>query len=172
MNLNLTLLFAVLYGSVVLSQEIENGELAVSKNTKDDGTCREELFHIDETHTFNNTRGHRKLRKGESLDCFGLGSNFANALDWFLRSDANGTNALKVKFHMISRNNPDRVTVMHGDDIPLDKLDVDPSRRTMVVTHGFLSNGDEKWIEDMTKALLKWVSWFIKYKIFYKLYIH
>lgn len=121
-----------------------------------DGTCEDST--LNESNSANKTH-HRKLRTSKTaLDCLGLGDQFSEALDWFLKTNSNGTKALKVKFHAITRNNPNRVTLQHGENFNLSNVDFNITRRTMLIVHGFMSNGDEKWIFDMTKALLKWVS--------------
>lgn len=92
------------------------------------------------------------------LNCFGIGGRLSTMLDSYLRKDANGTEALKVLFYSTSRKQSKRVTMRHGDLFLLDETDFDIKRRTIFIVHGFFSDGNEQWIIDMEKALLKWVS--------------
>lgn len=150
----------ILCWSILLLQQVgADGEVDVKSLDRRDN-CEEELFSLDDDDgQFRKlTKGKRRVRRDSSLDCFGIGDNFAGALDWFLKSDANGTHALKVKFHAITRNKRTRTTFLHGEQFTKDQLDFDIRRRTMVIVHGFLASGEEKWIDDMTRALLKWVS--------------
>lgn len=69
----------------------------------------------------------------------------------------NGTNALDVQFLLSSRRQPQRVNVLIGEQFSLEWADFKIERRTVVIVHGFLSHSDESWIQDMQRALLKWV---------------
>ncbi|XP_008212974.2 pancreatic triacylglycerol lipase-like [Nasonia vitripennis] len=156
MKSHFVILLATFYYIFLSLEVIEAGKHKEFMDLNDDEICEEDQYTLNESNSTNITR-HRKFRTSKSaLDCLGLGDQFSEALDWFLKTDSNGTKALKVKFHAISRSNPKRVTLQHGEKFDLSEVDFDITRRTMLIVHGFLSNGDEKWIFDMTKALLKW----------------
>lgn len=153
-------LYLILYCSILILQQVraddeENINLLNSYET----TYQEDLFTLDDDDgQFIKLNTTNKLRIGNVLDCFGIGTKFAGVLDWFLKTDANGTDALKVKFYAVSRNKQERMTIYHGEQFTKDELDFNIERRTILIVHGFLSSGEEKWIYDMTNALLKWVS--------------
>lgn len=135
---------------LILRESEARREIIEFKDLKNNETCREDLFEIGMT---------RKTRSREALDCFGLGGTLAKVLDFFLKSPSNGTSmwTQKIKFYATSRNMPERVALAHGKAFNLDNVDFDITRRTVLIVHGFLASGDEKWIKDMNKALLKWV---------------
>lgn len=95
--------------------------------------------------------------KSKQVDCFGLGKTLATTLEWFFMGKPNGTNALDVQFLLSSRRQPQRVNVLIGEQFSLEWADFKIERRTVVIVHGFLSHSDESWIQDMQRALLKWV---------------
>ncbi|XP_011259268.1 pancreatic triacylglycerol lipase-like [Camponotus floridanus] len=90
------------------------------------------------------------------VDCFGLGKTVATTLEWFFRSEPNGSNALDVRFYLSSRKQPYRVEVILGEQFGLEWTNFNIERRTVMIVHGFLSNGNETWINNMEKALLQW----------------
>lgn len=92
------------------------------------------------------------------VDCFGLGEMVARTLEWFFRSEPNGSHALDVHFSLSSRRQPRRVQVVLGEQFGLEWTDFRMERRTVIIVHGFLSQGDAEWIKDMEKAFLQWVS--------------
>lgn len=92
------------------------------------------------------------------IDCFGLGSSFASALHWFFVGSCKRCDHLDVKFFLSSRQQPQRVEVMVGDQFGLEWTDFKIERRTVLIVHGFLSHSDETWIKSMEEAFLLWVS--------------
>lgn len=91
------------------------------------------------------------------VDCLGLGTTVAKTLESFFRSKPNGSDALDVRFYLSSRRQPRRVEVTLGEQFGLQWTDFRPERRTVIIIHGFLSNGKEAWISNMERALLQWV---------------
>lgn len=94
--------------------------------------------------------------KSYQVDCFGLGKTLATALEWFFMSNPNGSNALNVQFLLSSRKQPQRVQVIIGKQFGLEWTDFQIERRTIIIVHGFLSHGQESWIESMEKSFLRW----------------
>ena len=93
-------------------------------------------------------------------DCLGLGLSIAMQLESLLKKNANGTKAQNARFYMSSRKKPRKVEVMIGKQFGLEWTDFDIKRNTAVIVHGFLSNGNETWIKDMTNAYLTLVRFF------------
>lgn len=94
--------------------------------------------------------------KSNQVDCFGLGKGLARILEWFFLSNPNGTNALDVQFFLSSRRQPKRVQVMIGKQFGLEWTDFQIERLTIIIVHGFLSHGQESWINEMEKSFLLW----------------
>lgn len=95
--------------------------------------------------------------KSNQVDCFGLGKGLARILEWFFLSNPNGTNALDVQFFLSSRRQPKRVQVMIGKQFGLEWTDFQIERLTIIIVHGFLSHGQESWINEMEKSFLLWL---------------
>jgi len=93
------------------------------------------------------------------VDCFGLGSGVARILEKILRSNPNGSDALDVRFFLTSREHPHPAQVVLGDQFGLEWTDFKIERRTIIIVHGFLSNGQETWVNNLEKALLGWVNY-------------
>lgn len=106
------------------------------------------------TELFSNSS--QDVRQPQQVDCFGLGQTVAATLEWFFRSQPNGSNALDIRFLLSSRKQPRRVQVVLGEQFGLEWTDFKIERRTVIIVHGFLSHGQETWIRDMEKALLEW----------------
>ncbi|XP_076643144.1 phospholipase A1 [Halictus rubicundus] len=94
--------------------------------------------------------------KPKQVDCLGLGTTFATALEWFFINKPNGTDALDVKFLLTSRDQPRRVQVIIGKQFGLEWTDFRVDRPTIIIVHGFLSHGQESWISDLEKSFLQW----------------
>ena len=103
-------------------------------------------------------------KENQEVDCFGLGRGLATILEWLFLINPNGTNALNVQFLLSSRRQPHRVQVVIGKQFGLEWTDFQIERRTIVIVHGFLSNGQQSWINEMEKAFLQWV---ITFKLSY-----
>ncbi|XP_045530106.1 pancreatic triacylglycerol lipase-like [Pieris brassicae] len=95
-----------------------------------------------------------KLPVPNTVDCFGLG-NFINKLG-FLNMKPGSSDSINTHFYFSSRQNPLRVQVYPGDQFGLEWVDFDPSRRTAMIVHGFMSHSNASWVLDMTNALLNW----------------
>ena len=102
---------------------------------------------------------HHQIRSQENqeVDCFGMGRGLATILEWLFLINPNRTNALNVQFLLSSRRQPHRVQVVLGEQFGLEWTDFQIERRTIVIVHGFLSNGQQSWINEMEKAFLQWV---------------
>ena len=96
----------------------------------------------------------------ERLDCFGLPGKL---LRRFYKLPSNGTEALKFQVNLKTRGLSKRVAVYQGEKfslnfrIDLAKYNFDIKKKNVFITHGWWSRSDEKWIEDMEYALLRWV---------------
>lgn len=101
---------------------------------------------------------YRKNSQSDQVDCFGLGKRVAAILEWFFMSNSSG-NALDVQFFLSSRKQPRRVQVLIGKQFGLEWTDFQIERRTIVIVHGFLSHGQQSWINEMEKAFLQWVDY-------------
>lgn len=99
-----------------------------------------------------------KSTSTKTVDCFGLGETVAKRLESYFRSEPNGSRALDVQFFLSSRRQPRRVQVVLGEQFGLEWTDFKMERRTVIIVHGFLSQGDTEWVKDMEKAYLEWVS--------------
>jgi hypothetical protein len=99
-----------------------------------------------------------KNEEETQVDCFGLGSRVARILEKLLRSNPNGSDALDVQFFLTSREHPYPAQVVPGDQFGLEWTDFKIERRTVIIVHGFLSDGQETWISNLEKALLAWVN--------------
>ena len=110
------------------------------------------------TFTLHNNSNVFLRSKAKEVDCFGLGTTIAKALEWFFKQEEQKTSPLYAHFYMLSRKQPNRVHVYTGDQFGLEWTDFNIRRKTVVIVHGFLSNGNEVWIQEMEKAFLLWVS--------------
>ncbi|XP_032679658.1 phospholipase A1-like [Odontomachus brunneus] len=97
-----------------------------------------------------------RLMSPKKVDCFGLGETVATALEWYFRSEPNGSRALDIQIFLSSRKQPRRVQVVLGEQFGLEWTDFKMERRTIIIVHGFLSQGDAEWVKDMEKAFLQW----------------
>lgn len=93
-----------------------------------------------------------------AVDCLGLGKTVAKTLEYVFQAQANGPDALDVKFTLSSSKKPGRVIVTSGNQFGLEWTDFDITRLTVIIVHGFLSSGNESWVRDMEHAFQKWVS--------------
>lgn len=100
----------------------------------------------------------RKLSVVAANDCLGLGSYFASTLEFLMQKTVDGSSAQRARFFFTSRKMPHRNEVMIGDQFGLEWTDFEARRNTVVIVHGFLSNGNESWIHKMNEAFLRYVS--------------
>lgn len=91
---------------------------------------------------------------GNPVDCFGVG-RIASSLEWLLAK--NNSNDGEVKFFMSSNKQTRRVRVNIGSQFGLEWTDFVINRRTVIIVHGFLANGEENWIRRMEEAFHVWV---------------
>lgn len=99
----------------------------------------------------------RKLFKNGQVDCFGLGASIANGFDWLFQPGGSQTHQLGVQFFLTSRNHPHRVLVLTGNQFGLEWTDFKIERKTIIIVHGFLSDGEMSWLQDMDQAFRLWV---------------
>lgn len=92
-------------------------------------------------------------RQSHLVDCFGLGTTIATALEWFLMASPD---TLQVQFFLSSRKQPQRVKVMIGEQFGLEWTDFKVERRTIMIIHGFLVDANEPWIIDLEQSYLRW----------------
>lgn len=94
-------------------------------------------------------------KKNNSLNCLGLRIGFViNIVERAFKQ----TQAEDVRFYFYSRDQPVRVRVHVKDDFNLDAIHFRIDRKTIIICHGFMSNGQEQWVTDMKDAFLKLVS--------------
>lgn len=95
---------------------------------------------------------YKRLFKGGEVDCFGLGSTIAIALDWVFQPGSSHTHELDIQFTLTSRKKPHRVHVLTGNQFGLEWTDFKIERKTVIIVHGFLSDGEMSWIREMDEA--------------------
>ncbi|XP_031782438.1 pancreatic triacylglycerol lipase-like isoform X2 [Nasonia vitripennis] len=156
MKLHFMILLAKFYCVFLLLQIIKVDEYKKFMDLNPANFSEEDSITSNELNSTSKIRDNIVRTSKSALNCLGLGDVFSEALDWFLKKDSNGTNALKVKFYAISRNSPKRIIIQLGENFNLNNVNFDITRRTMLITHGFLASADAEWIFDMTEALLKW----------------
>ncbi|VVC88677.1 unnamed protein product [Leptidea sinapis] len=87
------------------------------------------------------------FRGANQMDCFGLGSLMKQL--WFLNMRPGSSDNVNTHFYFSSRHQPERVQVYPGDQFGLEWVDFDPSRRTIMIVHGFMtvdwSKGGNTW---------------------------
>lgn len=111
------------------------------------------------TFTLQNSSSSDLRSKSKQVDCFGLGTTFAKALEWLFMNEDQKKSPLLAHFYMVTRKQSKRVHVYIGDQFGLEWTDFDIRRKTVVIVHGFLSSGNEEWVHEMEKAVLLWVSY-------------
>ncbi|XP_045761420.1 pancreatic triacylglycerol lipase-like [Maniola jurtina] len=89
----------------------------------------------------------------DTVDCFGLGS-LTRALWFDMRPGS--SDDINTHFFFSSRQNPARVQVFPGSQFGLEWVDFKPSRKTIMIVHGFMSHSNASWVRDMTSAFLEW----------------
>ena len=100
----LVLLFAIFCWTTALSEEVTNDE------SIDEG--------IDENFSFNlepfalNGTYFREKRSDKVLDCFGIGQGAAKFVNSLFEKKPTGSKALKVKFHLSTRDIPEKILYM------------------------------------------------------------
>ena len=137
-----------------VSYEVEEYGNLMYDDQYDDDMFFSKITPLDEGRSMKN-------KSDNTLNCFGLSGHLASLMDSYFKQDANGTDALKVIFYSSSRNQVKRVAVQHEHSFSLKNVDFDITKRTVFIVHGFFSHGDEDWIENMERALLKWVYLFM-----------
>ncbi|XP_060810317.1 pancreatic triacylglycerol lipase [Amyelois transitella] len=90
-----------------------------------------------------------------NVDCFGLGS-LTRQLPWIFNMKPDSSDDVNTHFYFSSRGMPQKVQVYPGDQFGLEWVDFKPSRRTVMIYHGFMSHSNASWVTDMTRALLDW----------------
>ncbi|CAG5103539.1 Similar to Exosc10: Exosome component 10 (Mus musculus), partial [Cotesia congregata] len=98
----------------------------------------------------------RKLFKKGKVDCFGFGASIANGFDWLFQPGGSQAHELDIKFFLTSRNHPHRVLVLTGNQFGLEWTDFKIERKTIIIVHGFLSDGEMSWLQDMDQAFRLW----------------
>ncbi|XP_063372974.1 phospholipase A1-like [Cydia amplana] len=91
----------------------------------------------------------------DTVDCFGLGS-LTKQLPWLFNMRPDSSDAVKTHFFFYSRKQPFRAQVLLGEQFGLEWVDFKPSRRTVMIVHGFMSHSNASWVNDMARAFLKW----------------
>lgn len=125
-----------------------------SDNLNNDSVAAEDNAHSSK---FNRTDGIRSVVEDPDsrFSCSNIGRKLTKMTNKIRK--ANQRTTLDLKIYSTSRKQSQRVMLRIDDKSFLDKIEFDIRRKTVLVTHGFLSDGTTQWIEDMEKALLKWV---------------
>ncbi|XP_026764696.2 pancreatic triacylglycerol lipase-like [Galleria mellonella] len=89
-----------------------------------------------------------------NVDCFGLGS-ISRQVQAIFNMKPDTSDIVNTHFYFSSRNTPFRVQVYPGEQFGLEWVDFRPSRRTVMIYHGFMSHSNASWVLDMTSAFLK-----------------
>lgn len=91
----------------------------------------------------------------DTVDCFGIGplTNFAFKI---FNMKPGSSEDVNTNFYFSSREQPQRVQVLSGSQFGLEWVDFKPSRKTIVIVHGFMSYSNASWVQDMTRAFLQW----------------
>ncbi|CAB0031773.1 unnamed protein product [Trichogramma brassicae] len=95
------------------------------------------------------------VKDGIELNCLGFPKGpLTAALESILSSE---TKSDDVKFYFSTRRRPDYQAFSIAN-FTLRGSDFDIRRNTYVITHGFLSHGNEKWLADMKNSILNYSS--------------
>ncbi|KAL7287292.1 hypothetical protein TKK_0018418 [Trichogramma kaykai] len=93
------------------------------------------------------------VKDGLELNCLGFPKGpLTAALESILSSE---TKSDEVKFYFSTRRRPDYQAFSIAN-FTLRGSDFDIRRNTYVITHGFLSHGNEKWLADMKNSILNY----------------
>ncbi|KAJ8666851.1 hypothetical protein QAD02_008513 [Eretmocerus hayati] len=93
------------------------------------------------------------VKNNVTLNCFGLPVlEFTKILENIFTQK---TEARDVKFYFSNAARTGNVTVRLDQPFDLQNIDFDVSRPTVVLVHGFMSSGQEKWIKDLKDAFLQ-----------------
>lgn len=149
-------LVRIIFIFLLIINIIKNSHLSTSEQNNINVTLKNyENF----TFTISNKSNHQssEIINNENIivDCFGFGKIFAKTIEWFFKEQET---PLFTSFFIRSRRKSHRDKVLIGDQFGLEWTDFDIRRKTIVIVHGFLSNGDEDWIKEMEEAFLLWVS--------------
>lgn len=96
------------------------------------------------------------VEDNEFLNCLGSRGFMAKAIDRLFVSES-----LLAFFNYASRDMNESVILQHTDENVLRKLDFDIRRRTVIIVHGYMSNGINGWMQRLQKAFLTWVTVFL-----------
>lgn len=93
--------------------------------------------------------------KSQTLNCFGIPVGlFANVVEKLFTQT---TKAEDVRYYFYSRDLSGNVTVHSDDDFKINDLPYKSNRKTVIITHGFMSSGTVDWVQEMKDAFLKLV---------------
>ncbi|XP_012282290.1 pancreatic triacylglycerol lipase [Orussus abietinus] len=145
----MTFLSLVIYITLNLLIVCNAFDFAVDEELNEDGIPLAWLNDSTMVDTDNN-------KNRTKITCFALGSAVSRSLDFIFRSRYRRARELDVKFYFTSRNHRFRVEIMVGRQFGLEWVDFKIERRTVVITHGFLSHGNESWIRDLADAFIFW----------------
>ncbi|CAG9782809.1 unnamed protein product [Diatraea saccharalis] len=97
-----------------------------------------------------------KTSAPDIVECFGLGSLSAQ-IQSMLNMKPDSSDQINTHFYFSSRGQSFRVQVFPGDQFGLEYTDFKPTRKTVLIVHGFMSHSNSSWVHNMTRAFLKWV---------------
>ncbi|XP_063223149.1 pancreatic triacylglycerol lipase-like [Bacillus rossius redtenbacheri] len=61
---------------------------------------------------------------------------------------------VRTRFYLYTRTQPRRYEIQTRPDVTVEKPYYNSNRKTVVITHGYMSGGNERWLENMKTALL------------------
>ena len=99
--------------------------------------------------------------KNKKLNCLGFPEDLFSRI--FEKILGHTTRAKDVVFYFASRENPE-YTFVSLRNVSIKRTNFNINRDTYVLTHGFLADGQMKWIQDMKNAILNYVRFV--YKLF------
>jgi hypothetical protein len=95
------------------------------------------------------------LKMNNTLNCFGIPINtIADSIELIF---THKTKAEDVRFYFYSRYQRQNVTVHATEDFNITNINFQVDRKTVFIIHGFLSSGQETWMQEMKNAFLKLV---------------
>ncbi|OXU17064.1 hypothetical protein TSAR_006674 [Trichomalopsis sarcophagae] len=103
--------------------------------------------------TFDEISSQFSKLKSKTLNCFGIPvALFANVVEKLFTQE---TKAEDVRYYFYSRDISGNVTVRNDVDFDINDLPYKSNRKTVIITHGFMSSGTIDWVQEMKDAFLK-----------------
>lgn len=95
------------------------------------------------------------VKNNVSLNCFGLPiAAFANVVEKIFTQS---TKAQDVRFYFATQTKPEFTTAL-VDNFTIQDTNFDVRRPTVVISHGFMASGRDRWMKEMKDAFLQLVN--------------